>query len=240
MPDNQKNTADENELNFINDPEYTSGPRLNTIPKLDPSTNEVNKNYISAFQNQLSFAESNDEAVRPYIISYKTVVMNQNDETYTYIDSTPDIDSSGKSYHITGYNRNTSYLNIPQSFTKKLIAHENDKEIPILINKFIASQYGLKVGSTFQGSINNDVDRFDTSEKAIDKPFKVQGILNSYDDNRMFTLQSIANNVTGLSKYGPNAFNGVFTKQDNPTVLSNLPLYSPSGLYLPTDTLSGQ
>ena len=53
----------------------------------------------------------------------------------------------------------------------------------------------------------------------------------------MYTLKEYADEAIGYQSSSEKIFNGIFTAKKNPLVLSNLPLYSPSGLYLPTDTL---
>ena len=99
-------------------------------------------------------------------------------------------------------------------------------------------------------NILNRTNRFrnkDGIQSKVKMNFKVEGILNTYDNNGIYTLQSIANNAIQLNnktmpqlQYGEknNYFNGVFTKEKSPLLLNSLPLYSPSGIYLATDNVN--
>lgn len=241
MPDNQRNKADTNAISFMK----------NTTQKPPDKTknNNLNPDYIKYFQNQIPY--NKDKELYPYTISYQNVITNVGDEEYTYIST--QIDKTKKrdteKFHITGYNPNSKFLNIPKNETSKLQDHSNDYSKPILINKYISASLGLSVGDHINMNVLNDTNRFQgkgSSQTTRKQSFTVQGILNTYDDGGIYTLQSIANNVIGMNKIPPikgglpnDNFNGIFTKKQNPVLLNTLPLYSPSGVYLPTDVVTG-
>ena len=217
MPDNQKNIADENMKDFFDKYKLNESSSINTI--LD----------------QLAIAIRNDDPML-YTISYNSVIINRDDETYTYLDTTYSKSDVLKNYHVVGFNKETDYLNIPAKIINSLKTFNETNISPIVINKYVATDLSLKEGDTINLSVKNSVNRFiDNDQSSILTEFKVVGIVDTYNDNRMFTLQSFANNTLGLKEDG---FNGVFTKKENPSALLNLPLYSPSGIYLATDTIT--
>jgi ABC-type lipoprotein release transport system permease subunit len=243
MPDNQKNKADENAKIFMKNPNKS-------VPAKTNKKGEINPDYVKYFADQINYQK--DKSIYPYTLSYQNVITSDADEEYTYIHAKKITNGSNKSqeFHITGYKPYTKYLNIPTNLTNNLEKHASDSSVPILINKYIQAEYSLDVGDTIEMSILNDTNRFEAKGNNMlthKESFTVQGILNTYNDKGIYTLQSIANKTIGMDKIPsvkeglPNQyFNGIFTKQKSPVLLNTLPLYSPSGVYLPTDVVSGK
>ena len=243
MPDNQKNKANNNEIQFMNNPKST----MQNIMPPKTKNNKINPEYIKYFANQMIHKKSDN--IFPYTISYQNIITNDTDEEYTYISvNTIANQKHGlQNFHITGYQPNTKFLNIPLQLTNALQKHANDFNVPILINKYIAKEFSLNVGSTIKMNVLNDTNRFDKNNKPREQTFEVEGILNTFDNDGMFTLKSIANAQIGMQKIpqvkdglSNQYFNGIFTKDKNPIVLNMLPLYSPSGIYIPSDTIIGK
>ena len=221
MPENQRNAADNNLEEYID-----SRENLNA---------NSNTNF---FVGQID----EDKEINPYIISYNNVIVNKEDEKYTYVNIDYNQNENIKNYNIIGFKEDTKYLKIAKEKINSLKI-KNSNRIPILINKFIAKDLKLKVGSIFKSKIKNSINRFYRSNQFTqelykpEKEFEVVGIIDTYDDGKMYTLKEYADQAIGYQSSNENIFNGIFTSKKNPLVLSNLPLYSPSGLYLPTDTL---
>ena len=242
MPDNQRNIANANEEKFKSTP----------IPSVKPTNPDgsFNTDYVSYFKQLMDYQKI--KKLYPYVISYQNVLTNMNDELYTYISTQYKYDNELNNYHITGYNPNSKYLNIPKALTNKLLKNKGKSYVPILINKYIASKFNLSEGDTISMNVLNRTNRFRNGsqhQSKVKMNFKVEGILNTYDNNGIYTLQSIANNAIQLNnKAMPqllggeknNYFNGVFTKEKSPLLLNSLPLYSPSGIYLATDNVSSK
>lgn len=220
MPENQQNVANENYSKIAN--------LAGNIDISDPAkfVNFINKDEIA-------------KQVKPYLLTYNTVITDAGDETYTYIDSDITVENQSKNYHITGIKENSSMYNISSETISKMKEsfYSNPGFIPVVINRYAKENSNINVGSTFSGVVKNDANR--NFRNRINKEYKVDyvvvDVINSYNDSGFVTLQSIANQVLGLKA---DSFNGVMSKNSNSTLLQTLPLYSPSGFYFATDTIS--
>lgn len=204
---------------------------------------EANAKYIENQQGVGAWSklsktldERGDDRHIPYVITYGDVVINRSDETYTYIDVT----RQDQRYKVIGLKENTQMINVNGSINKLKAFTPTSSTVPILINHYIAEKCDLKEGSNWRLKVNNHYRR---NVKGAPDHFinaKVVGIVDGYDDKGIYTLQSYANGALGMPKNDIHSFNGVFTKEKNPAVLGTMPLYSPSGLWLGTDTIVGQ
>lgn len=231
MPDNQINAANQNFSDL-----------KQSAKDLKISFNTTNQaNVIKDFFNLVS-----DERVvkntKPYLITYDTLVIDPDDEPYTYLESNMELGNQKIKMNISGLVDDTKMYNIPN---EKIInlnnewANNSHQEIPILINKYAAENYHLSKGSKFNAEILNDVDRnFAAHTKHMEK-YVVSDIITGYNDADFITSQKIANEVIGSTKMNnsKNFFNGMFSKHEDSTLLGTLPLYSPSGFYFATDTI---
>ena len=241
MPDNQKNIADNNFEEMTQTLPSTFPVGANASPYSDKwgsdSTTRVNvlSNIIASSK------------IKPYIISYDTVVIDDEDEKYTYINAINKNSGSGEVLHITGFQENTKYFNVSSSQINSLKNFNKPNVTPILINKYIEEDKKWSVGTQINLDVSNNVNRKHISsnaDKTYEKTFEIVGIVNTYDSKGCFTLQKWANKAIDLNSttMGSNEeyFNGIFTKNKEPSILSNLPLYSPSGLYIGSDTITTQ
>lgn len=204
---------------------------------------EANAKYIENQQGVGAWSklsktldERGDNRHIPYVITYGDVIINKSDETYTYMDVT----KRDQRYKVIGLKENTQMIDVSESINKLKAFTPTSSTVPILINHYIAEKCDLKEGSNWRLKVNNHYKR---NVKGAPDHFinaKVVGIVDGYDDKGIYTLQSYANDALGMPKNDIHSFNGVFTKEKNPAVLGTMPLYSPSGLWLGTDTIVGQ
>ncbi|MDE6472986.1 MAG: ABC transporter permease [Ureaplasma sp.] len=129
---------------------------------------------------------------------------------------------------------------------------------PLIINEVVSKKYKLYVNDIIELQPENTYSRFiDKFNQVQNKSykFKIMGVTTSKSEEQYYTTQEIANKILGFKKpelaneydlTGKNydykwinqeeidnyiPFNGVFSKQDFPKLLSNFAtLYSPSGL----------
>ncbi|MCK5867339.1 MAG: ABC transporter permease, partial [Mycoplasmataceae bacterium] len=195
---------------------------LTYSPGLSP---QVRKSYIQAIVNGFK------AGIYPFVLAYDQITMDVQDETYTSIRGEAKFNSSGEekitSLSIKGINKDSKYIHAGSS---NISALENYKgtNTPILINKYMEQFYGLSKGDTFDVDIKNTLDRYTNKTKQT-KTMQVVGIVPSYANNEVITLRSIANHALNYDlKEG---FNGVFSAEEAPASLTNVNLYSPSGLY---------
>lgn len=173
--------------------------------------------------------------------------------SYTWIDG---IDTKGNSpLKIMGIK---NYLDgnspIPKDYLGPILTDINGKIInqklfntavsnPIIVNKFTAQKYHLKVGDTLDVKIMNRYDRITNKikkqngdESAILDPvatFEVVGINDSAKDNEIYTSYKVANTLLGFTKDEIDKglpFNGYFSNTLD-TFNDSTPLFSESGLY---------
>ncbi|MDE6289417.1 MAG: hypothetical protein K2L64_01470, partial [Ureaplasma sp.] len=130
---------------------------------------------------------------------------------------------------------------------------------PLIINEVVAKKYRLGVNREIQIKVNNKYNRFTRKFNNIENSdtyrFRILGITTSKSEEQYYTTQNVANkllefktpelanqfdldgknydykwvNQEEIDNFIP--FNGVFSKQELPKMLSNFAtLYSPSGL----------
>lgn len=206
--------------------------------------------FIAFVYQGLDSLWKNNADFSPYIISYNVILMDKNtDQTYTHINT----DLNGQNYSIIGVDRNTDYLKLSQNTIDNLKEYEDKYEksavwttaFPLAINKYMAEKHHLKVGSEITLPINNHYDRNQPSYKELSSAkkaakFQIIDILNSYDNDRLITSQTIANKILGLDYNNDSIpFNGFFSKSAKPLLLQTLPLYSEINLYIASDTITG-
>lgn len=178
-----------------------------------------------------ALSQTGENRLTPYMITYDIVVKDNGDEEYTYLDA----NFKSKDFRIYGVKDNTSMLNLGSDLSK--VKGYKGTNLPILINHYISEKYNLKNGSVFDVDINNGYHRMEKNNTGIHTKAEVVGVVDGYDDKGLYTTQTRANAVLQAPT---NSFNGVFTKEKSPTLLGTLPLYSPSGLWIGTDTIVGQ
>lgn len=231
MPDNQINAANQN---------FSDLKQKAKDLKISFNTTSQQK-VIDDFFNLVS-DERVGEAIKPYLITYDTIVTDADDEPYTYIESNMELAKQKIKMNVTGLVNNSKMYNIPSDKIINLEKEWDDnshQQIPILINKYAAESYHLSKGSTFSFEVLNDVDRNFRSHQKHEEKYIVSDIINGYNDTDFITSQKIANEVVGATKMNNNKsfFNGMFSRSEDSTLLSTLPLYSPSGFYFATDTI---
>ncbi|MCR8613017.1 MAG: ABC transporter permease [Mycoplasma sp.] len=202
-----------------------------------------NSGIVDSFKNFVQLAMYYD--IYPFFIAYNQISMNVSDETYSYINFNSDLSNvegvnSSVNLNIQGINVDSNYVHIGRDLQNKLenYSYSDRGNIPVVINKYVSSYYGLNVGSTINGSVMNTSNRYTLKREAKKQPerkLEVVGIVNSYSGDQVYTLHSIANKVLGLNK--TQGFNGVFSDSTAPYALKDVDLYSPSGLYPPFDTI---
>ena len=228
MPDNQKNTALNNEKELQ---KLAIDMGEDIKPLATGATDAEKKALVQRKWNVISKAISSNDGKMPYIISYGDVITDSSDETYTYLDTR----INGESFKVFGVKDNTKMVNLGSDINK--LKSYTGADIPILINHYISEKLNLDEGSTIDLSILNGYHRKENGKETIAQKARVVGITDGYDNKGLYTLQSKANEILGMNKN--NGFNGIFTKSKNPAILQTLPLYSASGLWLGTDTIVG-
>jgi len=151
MPDNQKNTAEEDvkDLEAYYNKNKTNGQ--GSFDTLDVHQKEqLLKNYQS------------NEGKTPYLISYGDVITNTGDETYTHIDGRVGKDN----YKVYGLNENTKMINIGNRVST-LKSDVANKTFDILVNHYISSKLNVGTGDTFDIVVSNSIHRL---EKTYTKP----------------------------------------------------------------------
>lgn len=217
MPDNQLNTADEDYSVF------------KKIIESDKSLSAVSN--WEALQKVIQ--QKNNDYI-PYIISYRNVIMDKADETYTYIEGDLRKNNTSSNYRILGLSSTNTMVKIDMNKINSMKIENN--VIPVVVNKFIKEYKTLEKGKIYPINVLNNVKRNLKTEININYSIKVVDVVEGYDNYGFYTSQDVANKVIGLSN---NGFNGVFTRKEKSPILSTMPLYSPSGLYLGTDTIIG-
>ncbi len=217
MPENQRNIANADAL------------LTNAIAPLG----SLNQDKANALKQRIV----NDDM--PYFISYNQVITNSTDELYTYVD-TVTTGNSSEGFKIRGIDPATKMINLPNGL---LTSMENSSEVlPILINKYISKKMGLHAGDTIDLDILNMVDRNFVAPTSSNVTAKVIEVIDGYDSSGVYTVKSKADALLGmdaLASPGHPAFNGVFSLEKDPSILSTLPLYSPSGFYIGADAIYG-
>ena len=222
------------------------------LPKNTGGVTSMNENYLKFIINTFKDIANNFEAKEKYLptfLTYKSILMNPKDETYTYLDAV----FNGKNIagndavdriKIYGLKTNTKMVNIDHEKLKLIDGYSSSKynEIPILINSYFADIYEIKKNDVIKMNVINKANR-NFAKNNGDNYFKVLGIVESYDNSKIYTTQRFANILLGLDKLKFNneisePFNGVFSKSKSPTILKTIPLYSESGYYPGIDVLN--
>ncbi len=212
----------------------------------------MNENYLKFVINTFKDITNNFESKEKYLptlLTYKSVLMNPKDETYTYLDAT----FNGKNIagndevdriKVYGLKTNTEMVNIDHEKLKIIDSYSSSKynEIPILINSYFSDIYEINKNDVIKMKISNKANR-NFAKKNEENYFKVLGIVESYDNSKIYTTQRFANKLLGLDKLKFNneisePFNGVFSKSSSPALLKSIPLYSESGYYPAVDVLN--
>lgn len=160
-------------------------------------------------------------AILDFPITYNTVPLKDEDETYTYIDANEI--SNPDSVNILGIkaseNHYSKYINLTDSNGNNLIQELKYSEedlahqvpFPIIVNAYAAHKYNLSVGSKITFKINNRADRIEHDikvENHLDDAnyinqatFAVKGINTSYENEEYFTNQDVANYLLQLKSH---------------------------------------
>ena len=226
-------------------------------------TNEKNDLYKKWYWNiyvkdkpelqNLGYMKSYD-----YRLAIGAVPVEENDETYTYLDS--DIVSINDKKlktkiksKIYGIKPNSEYVYLydknNEDLKNKLQILENGN-YPLVINEVVQKKYNIGIGDILNIYSKNTFDRYNLQnvgkDPGIYSNFEVVGITKSKSEEQFYTTQEIANNIIGFETfnnpdqvwdgmwkpgYGYIPFNGVFTNQQEPKLAFNYAgIYSPSGL----------
>ena len=183
----------------------------------------------------------------PALISYGHPIIEHNDEKYTYISTYSEFKQGSKITHekfdivgvqkdSTKYTKNDVVLKI-EEYQKN---NPNSNEVPVVINSYLAYKYKIGEGDTFDGVINNRLDRYkvlfdNPNPPVVHRKFIIVGVDETYNGVKVITSQKVANDVLG---YKNNDFNGIFTSEKSPLVLQTINLYSKSGIYPGSDRIS--
>lgn len=190
----------------------------------------------------------------PYFITYGSAIIGNNDETYTNVTgfttkSNFRNNSNKHSFSIKGIKENSKYINLSESVKNALKENYDDVmneklPIPVIVNRYFAAYYKVKKGDIIDYTVTNSANRFEKGTGDLttkDVKLKVVGFQNSYNDQQVYTLQDyarVAMNWKPSDGGFAEMFNGVFTKEKNPVIFNSLALYSLSGFYPGTDTIS--
>jgi putative ABC transport system permease protein len=144
--------------------------------------------------------------------------MEDDDETYTYLDITGSRiknKMTSDNAKVIGIKKDTSCVSLlsgkkdihqliydlPQNISK-------DTHFPIIINKYAQRKYGLNVGNEITLNVNNTSDHY---SKALRDPnntptpdkfnFKVVGINDTYINEEFYISQDVANYILGLKTH---------------------------------------
>lgn len=161
--------------------------------------------------------------------------------SYTRIDVE---DDNGKKLNIKGIKNNNyddeNYLGPILKDSNGIIINEKlfstEVENPIIINRYTAKKYNLKVGSEFKLKVTNKHNRITEkiqNKQNVNVVFNVIDICNSAYNNEIYTSYKSANNILDFLPKDIKdnlPFNGYFTNSLY-TFNKSTPLFSTSGLY---------
>ena len=176
---------------------------------------KISKNFIILV---LSAYENSDYAQFSYNINYNKIIVNNNDEPYTYVnfniqkingkdfvvaDSLNAIGIDKNTKRISLKNENDMQINNKLDKDAELI--NNTEYYPIIINEFTRKEYGLNIGDTLEVKVSNTADRFSRQYYAKDGTvpdvlahFKVVDVTTTYQGNEFFISRYDANKILGL------------------------------------------
>ncbi len=179
---------------------------------------------VPDFQKLLAVCYSYEPAASlDYFITYNSVPLQDDEETFTWIDANV-LGHSNSSVTIFGIkcdpDYSTKYINLENSNGTNLLSniyysyddYFANKPYPIVINEYAAHKYGLSVGDTISFKINNRADRYEHEIKIIEGSdpdydnltniqFTVAGICNTYEGEEYFIDQDLANYLLGLKSH---------------------------------------
>lgn len=223
--------------NFItkteDDNKYTVNKKIAVGDKTDPSqTSMFNVALRPSFLKLMSTAYAYAETAKAdYYVTYNTIPVAHDDETYTYLDA--NVISNNASVKIMGIKTGDQYskyiklhdkqgnnLNDVNSsvikYTQKQFendyksssgnwSYDYNKPFPIIVNAYAAHQYNLKIGSQISFEINNHVDRYLNKITSNDTKyianFVVKGICTTYEGQEYYIDQDVANLLLGLKTH---------------------------------------
>ncbi|WP_025755381.1 ABC transporter permease [Mycoplasmopsis cricetuli] len=209
---------------------------------------EYRKFLIEAYKKIPLNSKIND-----YYVSFGGIYFNEeNDETYTYVDSI----YKENSIRLYGYQKDSKLIKIIDENEVNLLDQINNEfnfesnlndPIPLIINNVIRDKYNLKIGSVIEIPILNTTTRFTDKLKSIINnkefvptnkkyKFKVKGINPTFINNELIIPKQAADMLVGLDKLNNNpkygAFNGILSKDKIPQqLLNSTSIYSLSGYY---------
>ena len=162
-------------------------------------------------------------AKQNYYITYNSIPMLKEDETYTYLDANNAYDNSEVSImgikvdpeHATKYivlkdDKNNDLLPKIRYTATDLTSNKN---FPIIINTYAAKKYKLDIGDTISFTVNNRTDRYlhkirvDNNAEDLEYDqkckvtFNVTGICTTYQGQEYFIDQDLANYILGLKSH---------------------------------------
>lgn len=176
---------------------------------------KLSKNFVILI---LSVYENPDYSEFSYNINYNKIIINSNDEPYSYVNFNLQ-KINGKSYvkadslNAIGIDKNTKRISLRDEnnnpINNKL--DENASIIngveyyPIIINEFASKEFGLNIGDTLEVKVTNTTDRYSRQYYSKDGTvpdvlahFKVIDITTTYQGNEFFISRYDANKILGL------------------------------------------
>ena len=220
-------------IKSADDDQYTINKGIVVGDNTDHSkTSYFNVALRPSFLKLLSTAYSYIETAKTdYYVTYNTIPLSRDDETYTYVDANVASDNANVkimgiktgdqcSKYIKLYDKQNNNLNDGNNSVIKYTQEqfENDyksssgtwsydynKPFPIIVNAYAAHQYNLKIGSQISFTINNHVDRYLNKITSNDTKyvvnFVVKGICTTYEGQEYYIDQDVANLLLGLKTH---------------------------------------
>ena len=154
-----------------------------------------------------------------YKLANGVVPVENNDETYTYLDSSivtnNGVESSSPvSAKVMGIKPNSKFVTLYDNnnedlkplLNENLTTNGNETVYPLVINEVVAKKYGYKKNDVLTMRVTNTYDRFNRKNIMAKDPnikpynvvnFKVVGITTSKSEEQYYTSQEIANKALG-------------------------------------------
>ncbi|MDE7221799.1 MAG: ABC transporter permease [Ureaplasma sp.] len=159
-----------------------------------------------------------------YKISSNIVPVENNDETYTYVNINYEVDKTPVSGKVVGIKPNSKFVDLldtnkndlKQKLIDYIVEQPASNELityPIIINNVVAKRWGLGVNSKFVATPTNTFDRFNitnynefaSSTTDIISPYQCQfeviGITDTNFEEQYYTLQEYANKILGYQDF---------------------------------------
>lgn len=161
-----------------------------------------------------------------------TILDDNVDEPYVYVNGT--IQSNGENIKIVGIKQESKFIelydNNQQLINDKL--YVNSDNIPLIINRYVAKKYNLKVGDVLDIVANNDVYRYEyedvsgrdvllsddlnfNTKSGVSKKYEIVGINNTGNNQQFYIGLEQAQKVLGLATASD------YQKDTNTTQLNN-------------------